>query len=227
MKIINSTLFVALFILIMGCDKSSNKQTIVIEKGKVGLIGFGSLMSLKKTEEVFKHKYTDSIYLVHLQGFQRTWDFVSSNADKGYTTEELKNDGYYIRGKDTLIFDNSIFLNITEQKGSEMNGVMYMVTGKEIKDMDLYEFGYERIDVTDKIKEYDFEGGKVYAYKATPEYLFDAKKTKGVTIIHQDYLDLVTKACDSIGQNFRKEYNASTSSKNLELVAPVVWKKVR
>ena len=75
MKIINFTLFVATFILIMGCDKSSDKQTIVIEKGKVGLIGFGSLMSLKKTEEVFKHKYTDSIYLVHLQGFQRSWDF--------------------------------------------------------------------------------------------------------------------------------------------------------
>uniref|UniRef100_UPI004047CCB9 hypothetical protein n=1 Tax=Mariniflexile sp. TaxID=1979402 RepID=UPI004047CCB9 len=86
---------------------------------------------------------------------------------------------------------------------------------------------YERIDVTEKITEYNFEGGKVYAYKATPEYVHDSKKTKGITVIPQDYLDLVTKACDSIGFDFRQEYDATTSTSNLELAAPVVWKKVR
>jgi hypothetical protein len=213
--------------MLISCDKPSNKQTIVIEKGKVGMIGFGSLISLNRAEEVFKHTYTDSIYLVHLQDFQRSWDFVASNYDKGYTEEELKNDGYYIKGNDTLLFDNCIYLNITEQKGTAMNCVLYLVTEQEIAAMDLYEFGYERIDVTEKITEYNFEGGKVYAYKATPEYLYDSEKTKGVTVIPQDYVDLVTKACDSIGSGFRKEYDASTSTLNLELVAPVIWKKVR
>ncbi|GGZ81331.1 hypothetical protein [Algibacter mikhailovii] len=227
MKISNLIFCFTFLILFSSCDKQSNKKTIVIEKGKVGMIGFGSLISLNRTEEVFKHKYTDSIYLVHLEGYQRSWDFVTSNYDKGYTEEELKHDGYYIRDNDTLIFDNSIYLNITEQKGSTMNCVLYLVTEKEIKDMDLYEFGYERIDVSDKIKEYDFEGGKVYAYKATPEYLYDSKKIKGVTVIQQDYLDLVTKACDSIGLDFRKEYDETTSPLNLELVAPVIWKKAR
>jgi hypothetical protein len=227
MKIINLIFCFTLLILIISCDKPPNKKTIFIEKGKVGMIGFGSLISLNRTEEVFKHKYTDSIYLVHLEDYQRSWDFVASNYDKGYTEEELKNDGYYIRDNDTLIFDNSIYLNITEHKGSAMNCVLYMVTEKEIKDMDLYEFGYERIDVSDKIKEYNFEGGKVYAYKATPEYLYDSKKTKGVTVIHQDYLDLVTKACDSIGLSFREEYDSTTSPLNLELVMPVIWKKTR
>tara|TARA_R110002111_G_scaffold262769_1_gene340877 strand:- start:5439 stop:6074 length:636 start_codon:yes stop_codon:yes gene_type:complete len=211
----------------VGCEKSSNKQTIVIEKGKVGMIGFGSLMSLHRAEKVFKHTYTDSIYLVHLEDFQRSWDFVASNNDKGYTTEELNNDGYYIRDKDTLLFDNCIYLNITAKKGTAMNAALYMVTAQEIKDMDLYEFGYERIDVTEKITEYNFEGGKVYAYKATPEYVYDSEKTKGITVIPQDYVNLVTNACDSIGLNFRKEYDATTSPLNLELVAPVIWKKVR
>lgn len=220
-------IYFTFLILLMGCEKSSNKRTIVIEKGKVGMIGFGSLMSLNRTEEVFKHSYTDSIYLVHLEGFQRSWDFVASNDDKGYTTEELKNDGYYIRDNDTLPFDKSIYLNITAQKGSAMNCVLYMVTEEEIKDIDLYEFGYERIDVSEKITEYNFKGGKVYAYKATPEYVYDSEKTKGVTIIPQDYVDLVTKACDSIGFDFRKEYDATTSPLNLELAAPVIWKKVR
>ncbi|WP_445734552.1 hypothetical protein [Mariniflexile sp.] len=227
MKIKNLIFYFTFLILFISCKKPSNKQTIVIEKGKVGMIGFGSLMSLNRAEEVFKHTYTDSIYLVHLDGFQRSWDFVASNDDKGYTEEELKNDGYYIKGNDTLLFSKGIYLNITAKKGTAMNAVLYMVTAQEIAAMDLYEFGYERIDVTEKITEYNFEGGKVYAYKATPEYVYDSKKTKGVTIIPQDYLDLVTKACDSIGLDFRQEYDATTSTSNLELAAPVIWKKVR
>ena len=212
----------------ISCNTSTNKQTIVIEEGKVGMIGFGSLMSLKRTEDVFKHKYTDSIYLVHLEGYKRTWDYVTSNYDKQvYTEEDLKHDRYYLSGKDTLIFDNTIYLNITEHMGKPMNCVLYIVTEDEIKEMDLYEFGYERIDVSENIKEYSFAGGKVYAYKAAPEYLYDSEKTKGTTIIEQDYFELVTNACDSIGSNFKKEYDATTSTMNLELVTPVFWKKVR
>ncbi len=227
MNIKHLLIFFTLLILMISCETTSNKQTIVIEKGKVGMIGFGSLISLQRTEEVFKHKYTDSIYLVHLEDFQRSWDFVASNDDKAYTTQELNSDGYYIQGNDTLLFDNCIYLNITAKKGSAMNCVLYMVTEDKIAAMDLYEFGYERIDVSEKIKEYNFEGGKVYAYKATPEYMYDSEKTKGVTVIPQDYRDLVTKACDSIGFDFRKEYDATTNTLNLELVAPVIWKKVR
>lgn len=227
MKTVYLIISLVFVISTFSCTSVPNKTVISIDKGKVGMIGFGSLMSLDRTEKVFNHKYTDSVYLVHLDGFQRSWDFVASNYDKGYTEEELKNDGFYIKEKDTLIFDNSIYLNITEQKGSAINCVLYMVTEEEIRDMDLYEFGYERIDVTEKIQEYNFEGGKVYAYKATPEYIFDKEKTKGISVIHQDYFDLVTQACDSIGLNFRKEYDATTNPSNLELVAPVIWKKVR
>ena len=90
MKIKNLLFYFTCLILLVGCEKSSNKQTIVIEKGKVGMIGFGSLMSLHRAEKVFKHTYTDSIYLVHVENFQRSWDFVASNDDKGYTEEELK-----------------------------------------------------------------------------------------------------------------------------------------
>lgn len=227
MKIIHLIILILFISFNISCDKPVQKKTIVIEQGKVGMIGFGSLMSLQRTEKVFKHQYTDSVYLVHLQGYERTWDFVASNYDQGYTEEELKYDGYFIKDTDSLIFDNSIYLNITEKEGSDMNSVLYLVTEEEIKDMDLYEFGYERIDVSDKIKEYNFQGGKVFAYKASPEYVYDSEKTKGITKIHQDYYDLVTRACDSISLNFRQEYEQTTNPMNLDMVAPVIWKKVR
>ena len=210
----------------LSCNNPPTKPTIRIEDGKVGMIGFGSLVSLNMTEEVFNHEYTDSIYLVHLEGYQRTWDFVASNYDSGYIEGEPKYAGFYIQGNDTLIFDNSIYLNITEKNGSSMNCVLYLVTEEEIKDMDVFEFGYKRIDVTENITEYNFEGGKVYAYMAEPDYLYDSTKTKGITKIHQDYVDLVLNACDSIGPDFRKEFEASTIPFNPELVAPVIWKEV-
>jgi hypothetical protein len=76
-----------------------------------------------------------------------------------------------------LIFDNTVYLNITEQTGSSMNCVLYKVTEEEIKDMDLYEFGYERIYISEKITEYNFEVGKVFVHKVIPEYLYDSEKT--------------------------------------------------
>jgi hypothetical protein len=48
-----------------------------------------------------------------------------------------------------------------------------------------------------------------------------------MTIIDQEYFDLVTSACRNIGLAFRQEYDTTTSPFNLELVAPVIWKKIR
>ncbi|MEP2026759.1 MAG: hypothetical protein ABJH98_05910 [Reichenbachiella sp.] len=223
----NNLIYLLLCLLIGGCNLQ-DKPTIVIPEGKVGMIGFGSLMSISRTEEVFGHTYEDSIYLVHLEGFQRSWDYVTSNFDSQvYTEDDLKYDRFYIQDNDTLAFDHTIYLNISESKKESMNCVLYTVTEKEINDMDLYEFGYERIDVTNKISEYQIEGGKVFAYKALPNYTYDSQKTIGKAIIEKDYFDLVANACDSIGLQFREEYENSTSPSNLELVALVIWKKVR
>lgn len=220
-------LYILFSFLFDGCNLH-DKPTIVIAEGKVGMIGFGSLMSINRTEEVFGHKYEDSIYLVHLEGFQRSWDYMTSNSDdQVYTEDDLKYDRYFIQDSDTIAFDNTIYLNITESKEESMNCVLYTVSEKEINDMDLYEYGYERIDVTNQITEYQFEGGKVFAYKALPEYTYDPENKKGTAIIEKKYFDLVISACDSMGLQFREEYENSTSSLNVELVAPVIWKKVR
>ncbi|WP_420581505.1 hypothetical protein [Reichenbachiella sp.] len=228
MNIIKTITSLLMISLIIGCSSTPSKPTIIVETGKVGMIGFGSLMSLKRTEDVFNHKYRDSVYLVHLEGYQRSWDYVTSNYDEQvYTNEDLKYDRYYIRDNDTILYNNTIYLNIREQPNTSMNCVLYMVTEEEIKDMDLYEYGYERIDVTEQIAEYNFQGGKVFAYKATSNYLYNSKNTNGLTVIEQEYFDLVTSACDSIGLGFRQEYDATTNPLNLELVAPVIWKKVR
>ena len=221
-------IFVLLVSLFTSSCNYKPKGKIVIPEGKVGLIGFGSLMSLNRAEDIIEHEYEDSIYLVHLEGYERSWNYVTSNFDNQvYTTEDLTYDRLYIHDNDTLPFENTIYLNITENKDVSMNCVLYLVTEQEIQNMDRFEFGYERIDVSDNVSDHSIEGGKVYAYQALPNYTYDPLNFNGKTVIEKSYVDLVIAACDSIGPHFRREYENSTSSSNLELVAPVLWKKMR
>jgi len=108
-----------------------------------------------------------------------------------------------------------------------MNCVLYFITPDELTGFDEREIGYERIDVTDKIKEYDFKKGKVYAYKAKSEQVYKPEMNKNNSIIRQSYFDLVINACDSIGKNFRKEYYESTKPINPDMIAHIIGKKVR
>lgn len=108
-----------------------------------------------------------------------------------------------------------------------MNCVLYFITPDELAGFDEREIGYERIDITNKIEEFDFKEGKVYAYKAKSEYIYGPQLDRENSLIRQSYVDLVKNACDSIGIDFRKEFEESTIQYDPELVAPVIWKKVR
>jgi hypothetical protein len=92
---------------------------------------------------------------------------------------------------------------------------------------DDFELGYTRIDVTERVEEYNFENGKVYAYKALPAYEFDAINDADKSIIEKGYLDLVLASYDTMGSNHRKEFDQSTLPHDPNLVAPVIHRKVR
>jgi len=206
----------------------SKKATIHIEPGMVGMVGYGSLMSLQSMESTLERAYTDSIYRIHLEGFIRDWNFIFPNYD---TTdpriEFLKYDGFYINDNDTLLFDKSLAMNIMPKEKGRVNCVLYFISSEEMTGFDKREWGYERIDVTDRIEEYEFTGGKVFTFKAIPEYTYNHDLDLDGIILDKSYVDRVTNACDSIGIDFREEFEASTIAYNPEIVAPVIWKKVR
>jgi hypothetical protein len=194
--------------ILFGCNKNLEKEVITIEKGKVGMIGYGSLMSKTSMEKTLKRTYQDSFYLVHLKDYQRSWDFFSSVLNP-------KRDFFYSKDNDTIQIYNGIALNITESDKQKMNCVLFFITPEELAEFDIREKGYDRIDVTNKIEEYEFKGGKVYVYKADAEHTYNYE-LKDNTVLPKPYFDLVTKACDSIGVKFRQEFESST--KNLDKV---------
>lgn len=208
-----SLVFIA---VLTGCNKPKKKTIIPIEEGLVGMIGYGSLLSKTSMEETLKRTYTDSVYQVHLEGYQRTWNYV-------YSINDPDMNYYYAKGNDTIAIKNVIALNIEDAKDTQMNCALFFITPEELTQFDEREQGYDRIDVTNAIAEYTFTGGKVYVYKANKEHVFNFDD-EGQTVLPKSYLDLVTKACDSMGTEYRKEFDATT--KNLDKVTVLSDKDV-
>lgn len=219
-KLILSSVLTA--ILFYGCLSSETKPSITIEDGKIGMIGYGSLTSRKAVEKILGKPYKDSIYFVHLENYQRTWNFVGNNNDPGLPEEMLNYDSFYLKNNDTIPFQKSMFLNIEKNDTVNVNCVLYFITLEEMDMIDDMELGYARIDVTNNIKEYDFKGGRVVAYKARPEYVYKPEKDKKISIIDKDYADQVFKAYDKVGKDYRKEFDESTQPLDTSMVASVI-----
>lgn len=220
-------LIFSLLFTFSACQESNKKATLAIPEGKVGMIGYGSLTSLQSIEEVLGRKYQDSIYLVHLDGYERSWNFVGANNDPKLPPELLTYDSFYIKNNDTIPFQKTMFLNIIENKAVQLNCVLYYVTLQELAMFDEMELGYTRIDVTNKIPEYTIEKGVVYAYKALPEYEYNPETDKDISILEKSYVDLVLDAYKARGASYKNEFDNTTIPADSNLIAPVIRIKVR
>ena len=203
MKLTQSFILILLMALLLGCSENHKKSLLKIENGNIGMIGYGSLMSKNSMEKTLKRTYEDSVYLVHLEGYQRAWNHLipMTNANRDF---------FYLRENDTIPIYNRVALNIMASEHEKMNCVLFFITPEELAQFDERERGYKRIDVTDKIKEFRFKGGRVYAYKSDEYHTYNYKN-KDNTVLPQSYFKLVTNACDSIGKEFRQEFDSSTN----------------
>ena len=202
------------------------KKPIEIKEGHVGIIGYGSLMSLKSFEQTLGHKYADSIYQVHLRDYIRQWSYFQPiNDPKSNTNNDLLYYGFILQNTDTIPFEGIVNLNISPNKKSKINCILYQITTDDLIKFDKREFGYQKVDVFDKIDEYSFKGGKVYAYIHFSDSQFKFDETKYILI--KDLMDLITKACDSISMNFRKEFDNSTLTYSGQIVPyqNTIWKQ--
>jgi hypothetical protein len=216
--------------LLSACCIAQQKDTVRIKEGYSGMVGYGSLMSLKSMESTLDHQYSDSAYIIHLNGFIRAWtsyrlfnDPIAINSKKPEFT------GYIMEDTDSIPFDGIVQLNVESQENSKINCILYIISDEDIIKIDKREFGYERIDVTDKVEEYNILGGKVYVYQQTPGYYDKSTLTMNKFILIEDYVNMITKVCDEFGENFRIEFDKSTLPPSSQVVPSqrVAWKMVK
>ena len=229
MKKENNNIFILFLILIVSftsCSTKMKKPVIEIKENEVGMIGYGSLLSLKSMESSLGRKYTDSVYQIHLLGYQREWTWSIPNDDKNFSEEHLNTDGFYVEGNDTIPFKKRVYLNIRVEEATKMNCMLYIISKEELLKFDKREIGFQRLDVTDKIEELNFKGGKVYVYQASPAYGGQPSSDRKINVISKTYIDLVSHACDSLGAEYKKEFDATTIPYDPNIVAEkIFWLK--
>jgi len=204
------------------------KSTIELKEGWVGVMAYGTLMSLPSMEQSLGHKYDGPTHVVHLKGYVRGWAFRRPNNDPQASGPEVeKIDAHYRRNNELVPFDGTVNLNIYPDTDSSINGLLYVLSKEDLLKVDKRERGYKRVDVTHSIEEYDFSGGVVYIYEGLPEHPDTASSAPDKYIIVKEYTNQVTKACDSIGNKFRAEFETSTKPAAYQIVSfeKIVWKK--
>jgi hypothetical protein len=218
-----------LFLFCLSVSAAKRKSTIEIPEGSAGIVAYGSLISLPSMEQTLGHKYQGPINQIHLTGYERAWACVRPFNDPRANSADAKRvDVFLLRGNERVSITGAAELNIYPKKKGRTNAILYLISDAEMIRLDKREWGYRRVDVTDKIEEFQFRGGNVYVYEALPGRTGGSSTQKGTYILMKEFVDMVTGACDAIGKNFRDEFDKSTRPCAYQVVSykEMVWEKV-
>ncbi len=197
----------ALLIFITSCD-SAQKPQKAIPDGMVGLIGYGSLTSQKQMAIQLGKPYEGEVEIVHLEGYQRTWSATTPNEI------EFPPKGDLIRCllKGDSIYPNKLsVLNIRKNDSVAINCCFFIIEEKDLLLLDKTEKGYKRIEVTDKIQEFDVSEGKVWAYQAMEEFTEYPKEDGSYNFVLPNvYLEFLEAGFAELGETYRTEFYQTT-----------------
>jgi len=226
-------LSLCLSVLFLSCvyvSAAKRKSAIEIPEGSAGLIAYGSLISLRSMEQTLGHKYQGPIHQIHLAGYEREWICVRPFNDPRANSANIKMiEAFFLRGNERVPFNGTAELNIRPKKKGRINAILYLISNAEMIKLDKREWGYRRVDVTDKIEEFRFRGGKVYVYEGLPGSADGSSAKKGTYILIKEFVDLVTGACDAVGKSFRDEFDKSTRPWPYQVVSykEIIWEKAK
>jgi hypothetical protein len=207
---------------------AKRKSMLEIPAGYAGMIAYGSLISLPSMEQTLGHKYEGPVHVIHLMGYERVWTCVRPfNDPRAIAAGAKKTDAYFLRDTERVPIIGAAELNIYPTKKGRINGILYLITNEELLSLDKRERGYRRVDVTDRIEEFRFRGGKVYV--GLPGSPVASSADKGTYILIKEFLDLVTGACNLRGKDFRDEFDKSTRPCAFPVLSyrNIVWEKAK
>ena len=205
---------------------AESKKTIEIREGLAGMIGYGTLMSLSSLEQTLGHKYEGQAYPVHVRDYVRGWAFRRPlNDPQANPATAKKIDACFLRNDERVPFEGMVNLNVYPEKSGRMNCILYVLSEADLLKVDKREWDYQRVDVTDRIEEHEFSGGRVYLYEGLPEHADTAAADPGKYILIKEYVDQVTAACDGMGKEFRAEFESSTRPVAYPVVSfqAIIW----
>ena len=219
-----------LFLFCLSVSAAKRKSTIDIPEGSAGLVAYGSLISLPSMEQTLGHKYQGPINEIHLAGYERAWACVRPFNDPRANVADVKRiNAFFLRGNERVPIAGAAELNIYPKKKGRVNAILYLISSADLIRLDKREWGYRRVDVTDRIEEFRFRGGKVYVYEGLPGPADGSSAKNGTYILIKEFAGQVAGACDAIGKDFREEFDKSTRPCAYQVASykEIVWEKAK
>ena len=174
-------------------------KVVHMRDGEAALFGYGSLICLESLEHTLGHAYRGPLVVCALEGWRRAWDVAMPN--ETYFTETPSR---------RMVPDNILYLNISPERGSLLNGVLFVVNQPELEAFDRREWIYTREEVTSQVRGASIPSGEAYVYVGKPEYVMSRVGTPKRAAIRASYLKILEAGFARLGATFRTAYEASS-----------------
>jgi gamma-glutamyl AIG2-like cyclotransferase len=166
------------------------------------VFGYGSLAS----------DLLADVEVTRLRGYRRVFGVAADNSEviAGYKRYRLSGDSLY---PNVYV----AFLDIVEDPGTVINGVLAPVDPEALADLDRRERNYDRIDVTAAID--SPPDGRVWAYAGSPDGRdrLQAGIVAGTAVVQRSYLDHVCAGFRRLGDPEYDHFVATTELDSLPL----------
>ena len=204
-----------LFVKAMPMASSPIAIKIILTHPTSFVFGYGSLVNVDNLEQYLQRKlrlnfdYT----ICSLKGWRRCWNVAMDN------NIDLPKYKYYCDRETKRRLNCYVtFLNIRPDFKQIISGILFRVSDKELKNLDLRERNYRRVNITQQLN-VPIQGN-VWTYIGLPEA--EQRYQKGLmqnkAVISQDYFDLVRNAYRSLGSEEFVNYVASTEQPIIPIV---------
>lgn len=177
---------------------SERESVFRLMKGQIALVGYGSLMSRSSLERTLGRTYTGPFLQCTVRGWRRTWDAAVPNRK------------FYAERVEGRITPRAIlYLNVTRDPPTTINGVIFVVNQEELAAYDQRESIYERVDVRADL-DVEVEGGPIYMYVCRPVFRLPHSRSPADAAVRVTYLRLIEEGLAELDQEFRQQYEEST-----------------
>jgi hypothetical protein len=181
---------------------------IVLAPGEHVMLGYGSLLSIASMERTLAHAYAGPLHIVRVDGWRRGWDVQMPNTTWAYRDDDHR----------TVVPARVVYLNVRRAPNAHINAAAFVVSEHELANFDERERIYDRVDVSDALADLRVVGGSAWMYEARAEFLWRVPSRPPDAIVRRSYLDILDTAHAELGNEFTREYEATSDDVPTHLV---------
>lgn len=177
-------------------------SVIELHPGEHAVFGYGSLLSLASLERTLCRRYSGPFVVCDLIGWRRAWNISMPNSTYCYSNDSGSR----------VTPEKIIYLNIHQEQGRRVNGIVFIISDDDLKGFDDREWIYERVPINDYLRGVAIVKGTAWTYVGRPEHRILHPQSPRHAAIRQSYLDIVHTGITELGSDFLVGYDASTDA---------------